>query len=145
MPRLHLSLPVKDLDRSVGFYTRLFKAEPVVLESDYAKWSLDAPSVNFSISSRGENYGVDHVGLEAGSEDELAELRERLVAADQPIFDQECTTCCYAKSKKAWVRDPDGVAWETFFSHGRAAEYGDGTLDEARLAGKTKSACCAPA
>lgn len=145
MPRLHVSLTVENLERSIGFYSRLFKAEPSVLKPDYAKWSLTEPSVNFSISSRGATYGVDHVGLEAGSEEELAELRERLVEADAPIFDQECTTCCYAQSKKAWVRDPDGVAWETFFSHGQAAQYGDGTLDEARLAGETKDACCVPA
>lgn len=145
MPRFHISLSVSDLDRSVGFYTRLFRAEPVVREDDYAKWSLDAPSVNFSLSTRGKTRGVDHVGLEAGDEAELAELRQRLVEADAPIFDQDCTTCCYAKSKKAWVRDPDGVAWETFFSHGRAAEYGDGALDEARLAGEKPDACCIPA
>lgn len=145
MPRFHISLTVADLNRSVGFYSRLFKAEPSVLKDDYAKWMLDEPRINFSLSARGQNYGVDHVGLQAEDEDELAELRARLTAADAPVFDQECTTCCYAKSKKAWVRDPDGVAWETFFSHGVAAEYGDGTLDESRLAGETKAACCVPA
>jgi len=134
MPRVHIALTVADLDRSVAFYSTLFGADPRVLKTDYAKWELDDPKLHLSLSTHCGETGVDHVGLEAGDEKELAVLRERLVAADQPILDQPDVNCCYAQSKKAWTRDPDGLAWETFHSRGQTAEYGDGTVTRARLA-----------
>jgi lactoylglutathione lyase len=142
MSRFHLALTVDDLDRSIAFYNRLLGAEPTRVESDYAKWMIDDPRINLSISTRGSNRGVDHVGLQAEDAAEFAGLRERLAEADAPKLDQENTTCCYARSTKTWVHDPDGVAWETFHTHGDATEYGDGTLDAARLA--ENEACCVP-
>lgn len=149
MKRFHVNLNVTDLDKSIAFYNELFAAEPTVLEDDYAKWMLDDPYVNFSISTRGAQTGVDHIGLEAGDEDELAVIRDRLVRADSPILDEDDANCCYANSKKAWISDPDGVAWETFFSRGRIADYGDGTGEvPARIAAEGKPAaertgsCC---
>ncbi|WP_421790906.1 ArsI/CadI family heavy metal resistance metalloenzyme [Hyphobacterium sp.] len=130
MKRFHVNLTVKDIEKSVAFYNELFATTPSVLEKDYAKWMLDDPFVNFSISTKGEHHGIDHIGLEAGDEDELAEIRERLVKADSPIFDQEAVNCCYAASKKAWIRDPDGVAWETFHTTGQTTNYGDGITPE---------------
>jgi catechol 2,3-dioxygenase-like lactoylglutathione lyase family enzyme len=149
MKRFHVNLNVTDLDKSIAFYNELFAAEPTLVEEDYAKWMLDDPFINFSIATRGEKTGIDHIGLEAGDETELAMIRDRLVRADSPILDEADANCCYANSKKAWISDPDGVAWETFFSKGRIADYGDGTGEvPARIAAEGKPAaertgsCC---
>lgn len=139
MKRFHVSLAVRNLGKSVAFYRTLFNAEPVVLKDDYAKWHLDDPSVHFSITTHGAVAGVDHIGIEAPGTEELAELRARLVRAEGEIFDQPDVNCCYARSTKAWIRDPDGVAWETFYSHGDTADYGDGTAASARIAGMTEA------
>lgn len=146
MKRFHLNLTVRDLDRSIAFYSTLFDQDPTVKEVDYAKWMLDDPFINLSISTRGDAAGVNHVGIQANDEEELALIRGRLVKADAPILDQEAVTCCYANSKKAWISDPDGVSWETFLTHGRSTTYGEGTdaVDAALkpAAEKTAKACC---
>ncbi|MEO1039683.1 MAG: ArsI/CadI family heavy metal resistance metalloenzyme [Pseudomonadota bacterium] len=148
MKRFHLALTVSDLQRSVAFYSTLFGARPSVLEEDYAKWMLDDPRVNLSLSTHGGIKGVDHVGVEAETSEELADLRAALVAAGEPLLDQPEVQCCYAQSSKTWTRDPDGVAWETFQSFGRTAEYGDGERDRARIADETTAdtaaaeSCC---
>ncbi|WP_246047980.1 glyoxalase/bleomycin resistance/dioxygenase family protein [Hankyongella ginsenosidimutans] len=108
------------------------------MKDDYAKWMLDDPRVNLAISSRARANGVDHVGIQVDSADELSELATRLKVAGSTTFDQESTTCCYAKSDKSWVTDTAGVRWETFFTHGDATEYGE---DEA-MPDPTASACC---
>ncbi len=149
MKRFHVNLTVSDLDRSIAFYSELFAVEPAVRKSDYAKWMLEDPKLNFALSTHGSSFGIDHIGIEAEHENELAEIRGRLEQAASPVFDQPDVTCCYARSTKAWIRDPDGVAWETFFSSGQSALYGDGSAQEtARLAGPEMdrsgepSGCC---
>lgn len=147
MQRLHLNLSVADLDRSVEFYTHLFGSEPTVTKPDYAKWILDDPRVNFAITTHGEKTGIDHLGLQAEDETEFSTIRSRLNAADGPILDQPDVTCCYARSTKAWVHDPDGIAWETFTSLGDSAVYGDGSEETAaRILSDLPSsgACCNP-
>jgi len=141
MKRIHLHVSVPDIDQAIAFYSTLFGATPSVVKADYAKWMLDDPRVNLAISSRARANGVDHVGIQVESADELGELAGRLKAAGASTFDQEATTCCYARSDKSWVTDTAGVRWETFFTHGDATEYGE---DDARPA--AASACCgAPA
>jgi catechol 2,3-dioxygenase-like lactoylglutathione lyase family enzyme len=142
MKRLHLHVSVPDLDRAIGFYSILFDAAPTVIRTDYAKWMLDDPRVNLAISSRARATGIDHVGIQVDSAAELGELAARLKAAGNETFDQDATTCCYAKSDKSWVTDPAGVRWETFFTHGDATSYGE---DEVIPATASTSACCAPA
>lgn len=139
MKRLHVSLAVDQLDRSVRFYSALFAAEPTVLKPDYAKWMLDDPRVNFSISTRGHKPGLDHLGIQVETAEELTEVYGRLQTAERPILQQGAVTCCYAKSEKAWISDPQGVAWETFLTHGESTVYGDDTDLEGM---KTGSACC---
>ncbi|MDX2276177.1 MAG: ArsI/CadI family heavy metal resistance metalloenzyme [Hyphomonadaceae bacterium] len=140
MKRMHLHVSVDDLDKSIGFYSTLFGAAPSVVKSDYAKWMLDDPRVNFAISARGLEPGVDHIGIQVGDRAELAELSGRLKAAGQSTFDEEATTCCYAQSDKSWVNDPSGLRWETFFTFGEATTYGE----DASLAmtAPTDTACC---
>ncbi|MFA6606810.1 MAG: ArsI/CadI family heavy metal resistance metalloenzyme, partial [Sphingomonas sp.] len=125
MKRLHLHVSVPDIDQAIGFYTTLFDTPPTVTKDDYAKWMLEDPRVNLAISSRGRSAGIDHVGVQVDSAEELAELATRLKAAGSTTFDQEATTCCYAKSDKSWVTDTAGVRWETFFTHGEATAYGE--------------------
>jgi len=125
MKRLHLHIAVDDLSRSIGFYSTLFGAQPTVVKDDYAKWMLDDPSVNLAISQRGRLAGIDHVGVQADTGEELAQIATRLKTAGEATFDQEATTCCYAKSDKSWVVDPSGVRWETFHTLGEATRYGE--------------------
>lgn len=139
MKRLHMHVSVPNIEQAVAFYSTLFDARPAVVKDDYAKWMLEDPRVNLAISSRSRANGIDHVGVQVDSADELAELATRLKAAGSTTFDQEATTCCYAKSDKSWVTDTAGVRWETFFTHGEATAYGE---DEVIPATSAKSACC---
>jgi len=140
MKRFHVHLHVDDLDRSIGFYSTLFGAAPARREPDYAKWMLNDPAVNFAISTRGEQPGIDHLGIQVDDADALAELRARAEAADQSLLDEGATTCCYARSRKHWVTDPQGVAWEHFHTLGDIPVF-----REARAAAAPPAACCGPA
>jgi predicted enzyme related to lactoylglutathione lyase len=143
MKRLHVHVAVDDLQHSIGFYSALFAAQPSVIKSDYAKWMLDDPRVNFAISARGRTAGLDHLGIQVEDKNELNEVYARLHKAGGMVIEQGQTICCYAKSEKSWIDDPAGIAWETFLTTGESTDYGDGTGErEARIA-KTK-ACCAP-
>lgn len=146
MKRFHLHVGVTDLDASIAFYTRLFGAEPLVVKADYAKWMLDDPRINFAISVReGAVKGIEHVGLQVEDESELAEVYARLKAADRPVLEEGATTCCYARSDKSWIADPDGVVWEAFLTHGGSTTYG-GSPDLGQLANAEAAtgACCVP-
>lgn len=126
MKRLHVHVGVADLDRSIRFYSTLFDAPPSVAKPDYAKWMLDDPSVNFAISTgRHGTRGIEHLGIQAEDGEELAEVYGRLKAADRPVLEEGRTTCCYARSEKSWIADPDGIVWEAFFTEGDAIVYGD--------------------
>lgn len=138
MNRLHMHLSVGDLDRSIAFYAQLFGAEPTVRKDDYAKWMLDDPRVNFAISvHEGAPKGIEHVGIQAESEAELAEVYGRIRQAGRPFLEEGATTCCYAESQKGWVADPDGVMWEAFLTTGESTVYGD----RAQVANASE-ACC---
>ena len=144
MKRFHVHVAVSDLKQSIGFYSALFAAEPSVIKSDYAKWMLDDPRVNFAISARGRQAGLDHLGIQVEDKAELNELNEvyaRLHNAGGDVIEQGQTNCCYAKSEKSWIDDPTGIAWETFLTTGESTDYGDGSGErEARIA-HTKSCC----
>jgi hypothetical protein len=126
MKRLHVHVGVADLGESVRFYSTLFGTEPSIIKADYAKWMLDDPSVNFAISAgRHDGRGIEHLGIQAEDESELAEVYGRLNSADRPVLEEGRTTCCYAESEKSWIADPDGVVWEAFFTDGESTIYGD--------------------
>ncbi|MBX9711844.1 MAG: glyoxalase/bleomycin resistance/dioxygenase family protein [Xanthobacteraceae bacterium] len=146
MKRLHVHVAVNDLTQSIGFYSALFAAEPAIVKSDYAKWMLDDPCVNFAISARGREAGLDHLGIQVENAGELQQVYARLRTAGGNIIEQGQTACCYAKSEKSWIDDPAGIAWETFLTTGESINYGDGTGEnEARIAHDKQSACCVPA
>lgn len=144
MKRMHISVGVDDLDQSIKFYNTLFGAEPSKKKSDYAKWMLEDPRINFAISKRAADKGVNHLGLQVDEDGELEELRTRLRDADTAMFDEGETVCCYAQSDKSWVKDPNGVAWEAFKTM-EDVELFSKKADSAQGAccgSKTKTACC---
>jgi predicted enzyme related to lactoylglutathione lyase len=145
MKRLHIHMAVEDLPRSIGFYSALFAAEPAVVKADYAKWMLEDPRVNFAISTRGRQPGLDHLGIQVENSGELQEVYARLHKAGGDVIEQGATACCYAKSEKSWIDDPAGIAWETFLTTGESVDYGDGTGERAvRVAHEKQGACCVP-
>jgi catechol 2,3-dioxygenase-like lactoylglutathione lyase family enzyme len=141
MKRFHVHVHVDDLAKSIAFYSKMFAAEPTRHESDYAKWMLDDPRINFAISTRGGEPGVDHLGIQTDSAEELVELKDRAKSADLALADEGETTCCYARSEKHWITDPQGVAWEHFHTLGDIPVF---SQREAAPAGQ-ESACCASA
>jgi hypothetical protein len=154
MKRFHVHVHVEDLAKSIGFYSKLFAAEPARVERDYAKWMLDDPRINFAISTRGAKVGVDHLGFQTDDAEELAVMKARAQAADMALLDEGETTCCYARSEKHWVTDPQGIAWEHFHTLGNIAVFSQAQQADAAVACCTpaatadaaeSSACCTPA
>jgi predicted enzyme related to lactoylglutathione lyase len=144
MKRMHVHVAVANLQHAIGFYSDLFAARPAVVKMDYAKWMLDDPRVNFAISTRGRQPGLDHLGIQVEDKDELNQVHARLRRAGGSVVEQGQTSCCYAKSEKSWIDDPAGIAWEAFLTTGESTNYGDGTGERgARVA--HAAACAMPA
>jgi catechol 2,3-dioxygenase-like lactoylglutathione lyase family enzyme len=145
MKRLHVHVGVDDLDQSIGFYSTLFAAEPTVRKKDYAKWMLNDPRVNFAISAgQHPKKGIQHLGVQAENPDELSEVCGRLKAAGRSVLDEGRTTCCYAKSEKSWITDPDGLVWETFYTEGEATTYGESPALGMLVDSLGNDKCCLP-
>ncbi len=141
MKRLHIHISVNDLSESIDFYNAIFGAKPSTQHEDYAKWSLTNPSVNFAISKRGNESGINHLGIQVDSEKELSEIQENLEKANILAAKQENASCCYANSNKHWTLDPQGVVWESFHTLGNIEMYGEDSNTSNSL---EKSACCIP-
>lgn len=139
MKRFHVHAHVADLQSSIAFYSKLFGAAPVRVEVDYAKWMLEDPRINFAISTRGSKLGVDHLGIQTDTQEELVDLKARAEAADMTLLDAGETTCCYARSDKYWVTDPQGIPWEQFHTLGSIPVFSQ----KAAAATDPASACCA--
>jgi len=139
MKRFHLHVGVKDLESSINFYSTLFGQAPTKVKDDYAKWMLEDPRINFAISTRSGHEGVDHLGIQVDEGHELVEISERLKKADLGVFDEGSTTCCYAESSKAWVKDPAGIPWEAYHTMADAETFNVRAKDDA-----STNACCAP-
>lgn len=142
MKRLHVHVAVADLSQSIGFYSALFAAQPSVVKPDYAKWMLDDPRVNFAISTRGREPGLDHLGIQVENSGELNDVYARLRNAGGNIIEQGQTACCYAKSEKSWIDDPAGISWETFLTTGESTTYGDGSGERVPRVAHEKACGC---
>lgn len=140
MKRFHIHVGVKDLNHSVQFYSTLFGQKPTKVKDDYAKWMLDDPRINFAISTRSNEEGIDHLGFQVDENAELTELTERLKKADLGVYDEGSTTCCYAESNKAWVKDPSGIAWEAYHTMADAEVFSK----KPEKVEATATACCVP-
>jgi len=138
MKRFHVHVVVADLDTSIQFYSTVFGTPPIVLKPDYAKWMVDDPRINFAISKRGGAAGIDHLGIQVESDEELTALRQQVAAAQIAVQDQANAECCYARSDKYWTSDPQGIAWETFHTLDAIPVYGETNREPAR-------ACCGAA
>lgn len=155
MKRFHVHIHVDDLPASINFYTRLFATDPARVEADYAKWMLDDPRVNFAISTRGAKPGLDHLGFQTDTAEELAQLKIRAEGAEMALLDEGETSCCYARSDKHWIIDPQGIPWEHFHTLGNIPVFNESenaanaitdpaTTSSTRLAKQSGSACCTP-
>jgi predicted enzyme related to lactoylglutathione lyase len=142
MKRMHVHVSVEELSRAVSFYSALFASPPTIVKPDYAKWMLDDPRVNFAISTRGRQAGLDHLGIQVEGQDELRDVYARLQKAGGEIIEEGHTTCCYAKSEKAWIDDPAGISWETFLTSGESTDYGTSAQRGVRVA--HAKVCCGP-
>ncbi|QPK63220.1 glyoxalase/bleomycin resistance/dioxygenase family protein [Methylomonas sp. LL1] len=140
MKRLHIHIAVDDLEKNIHFYSALLQSTPTVLEADYAKWLLDDPRVNFAISSRGRQPGLDHLGIQVESSDELEAVQHGLAAAALPVTEQKQAACCYVQSDKYWSVDPQGIPWEAFHSLSSIPMFGEDQVIKLEQA----SACCKP-
>jgi hypothetical protein len=156
MKRFHAHVSVENLADSIRFYSGMFGAEPTVLKPDYAKWKLEDPCINFAISQRGAKIGLDHLGIQVESDDELSEMQARLAAVEPEVKKEEGVQCCYARSDKYWVSDPSGIAWETFHSLDSIPVFGvpkqiasariplNIPVKQVKAESKSESACCVP-
>lgn len=142
MKRLHVHVSVKDLAASIRFYQTLFGSQPALIKPDYAKWMLEDPRVNFAISTHRRPVGVNHLGLQVDTDEELRAMRTQLEAADARMIEEAEQPCCYARSDKYWVTDPTGIAWETFHTLGSIPTYGE---DTAVAVDAPAAGCCVPA
>lgn len=143
MKRFHVHAHVDNLQASIAFYSKLFGAQPTRVEGDYAKWMIEDPRINFAISTRGGKPGIDHLGIQTDTAEELAELRGRAQAADMALLDEGATTCCYAKSEKHWITDPQGIAWEHYHTLGDIPVFSEREAATPSPAAQS-AACCAP-
>jgi catechol 2,3-dioxygenase-like lactoylglutathione lyase family enzyme len=152
MKRFHLHVSVKNLDESIRFYSTLFARQPAMQQSDYAKWMLEDPRINFAISTHRQPVGVNHVGFQLDSDEEFRDMHAQLLAADSQLIQESEQPCCYARSDKYWVTDPTGIAWETFHTLGSIPTYGEDTAVFNHGASRvpvpietsTAVACCVP-
>ena len=138
MKRFHGHVSVDDIAANIRFYSTVFGQEPTVSKDDYAKWMVEDPRINFAISKRGHRAGVNHLGIQVESDAELGELRTRAASADVALLDQTNASCCYAKSNKYWVTDPQGIAWETYNTLDSIPTFGEDTATKSEA-----KACCA--
>jgi len=145
MKRFHVHVHVADLDSSIRFYSTLFGEQPAVIKSDYAKWMLEDPRVNFAITSGAASPRIDHLGLQVESDSELATIAARLTAAGESVAKQENAACCYARGNKGWVADPSGLSWETFHTFGENTVYGNDHAPRPAVKSEPSETCCAPA
>jgi predicted enzyme related to lactoylglutathione lyase len=142
MKRMHVHVAVENIPTAIGFYSALFATQPAVVKSDYVKWMLDDPRINFAISTRGKQPGLDHLGIQVETKGELSDVYARLRQAGGTVIEQGQTTCCYAKSEKSWIDDPAGISWETFLTAGESTDYGVSVEQDPRVA--HAKACCVP-
>ena len=137
MKRLHIHISVTSLEESIKFYTALFGMEPTKLKDDYAQWLVEDPAVNLAISSGRDKKGLNHLGLQVDSDEALAEIEDRLLAAKIAGEKQEEAVCCYAESKKYWVQDPQDVIWENYHTMNDVEYFGGDTFTGG-------TSCCEP-
>ena len=142
MKRLHVHISVPDLQKSIDFYNSLFGTEPTINKPDYAKWMLDEPAVNFAISTGRGKKGLNHLGFQFDSDEEVDSVQARLSGSQISGMAEKDADCCYANSNKYWTINPTGIPWEQFHTMSEIKTFGDGPSKELKAAASTCG--CAP-
>ncbi|WP_425393267.1 ArsI/CadI family heavy metal resistance metalloenzyme [Cohnella laeviribosi] len=139
MKRMHVAVNCTDLQKSLAFYRSFFGAEPTKVKDNYAKFELDYPALHFSLNVRPfEKKGVlNHLGFQVDNTEEVLAMGKRLRQSGLLLIDEMNTTCCYAVQDKVWVYDPDGNAWEIFYTK-EDSEF------ESASEPRDLSLCCTP-
>jgi len=140
MKRLHVHLSVKDLNKNINYYSKLFDLEPTSIKDDYAKWMLDDPNVNFAISTRSKKLGLDHLGIQVENNEDLLALQQNMKAANDNIKEELGESCCYSVSDKYWSMDPQGIAWEGYHTLESIPTFNHQEGNQSEIS----NACCAP-
>ncbi len=135
--RLHIHMSVDDIEKSIAFYSTQFQAEPTKVKEDYAQWLVDDISLNFAISTRGYEKGVNHLGVQYESDESLLEAQHLFESKGIKGKEDKGAICCYKESNKYWVEDPTGIVWENYHSMDDVEVFGVDSTD-------TTDGCCVP-
>lgn len=143
--RVHVSLEVQDLKKSIEFYSRLFQRLPTKTKDDYANFRMETPQLHLALVLRPnrslEQPSNRHYGIELFADEKLKAWLKEAQASGIETRVEEQTTCCYAVADKFWARDPDGHEWEFWVRHGEADDMHS---PEPAACGAEESTCCAP-
>src|ERR1043165_9777241 len=134
----HVSINVRNVERSIAFYRHMLGIEPAKVRTGYAKFDVQNPPLNLALNEVPALSGpgaLSHLGLQVSSTDDVLAIRKQWADAGLITRDEMDTNCCYANQNKTWVTDPDGNEWEAF------VVLKDNLPEE----GTTGDACCAPA
>ena len=115
--KVHVSLNVRNVAKSVEFYTKMLGIGPSKVRNGYAKFDVVNPPVNLALNEMPSLEGpgaLSHLGIQVRSTDDVFSVRQRWAETGLVTRDEMQTSCCYAKQDKTWVHDPDGNEWEVF-------------------------------
>lgn len=135
--RLHIHISVDDIEESIAFYNTQFGAKATKVKEDYAQWLVDDLSLNFAISTRGYEKGLNHLGVQYESDEALLDAQHAFEAEGIKGKVEEGAVCCYKESNKYWVTDPTGLIWENYHSMDDIEVFGIDGED-------TQDGCCVP-
>ena len=135
--RLHIHMSVDDIEQSIAFYSTQFQAEPTKVKEDYAQWLVDDLALNFAISTRGHEKGLNHLGVQYESDEALLGAQSLFESKGIKGQEDKGAVCCYKESNKYWVEDPTGNIWENYHSMGDIEVFGVDSTD-------TADGCCVP-
>lgn len=138
--RLQLALNVEDVDAAVGFYTKLFGAEPAKRRPGYANFAIDEPPLKLVLfEAPGAGGTVNHLGVETETAEEVVAAERRLRSAGLETTSIDDTLCCYAGKTETWVTDTEGIGWEWYVKTGDSE-----TFENVIVGSRTPSESCCP-
>jgi len=139
-PRMHVSLYVSDIKRTIEFYNNFFGQEPDKVKPQYAKYILEKPSLIISFVENPDrvqqNFG--HLGFQVETKDELEQKLAEAKKKNLVSKEETGTACCYAVQDKFWANDPDGVQWEVYYFHS------DAEFNDPHYSDEDTANCCMP-
>jgi catechol 2,3-dioxygenase-like lactoylglutathione lyase family enzyme len=136
--KAHLAINVRDVEKSVDFYKKMFGIEPSKVRTGYAKFDVANPPLNFTLNQVAftDSGALSHLGIQVASSEDVVAMRDSWRENGLAPREEMQTTCCYALQDKAWVHDPDGNEWEVF------VVLKDNLSEEVQ--GAADKTCCTP-